>query len=112
MRSESPDCRLADIRLAWCLETYFPFTASHMEVGDFSTPLRSTRNDIGGQDGQTVELCYRLWAVCFPREDLGQSDFRLALCLEMHPPHLRLVTGGREISGLYSVEMTGRRQGV
>ena len=40
--------RLSDFRLAWCLETYSLLTASHIKVGDFSTPLRSARNDIGG----------------------------------------------------------------
>ena len=39
--------RLSDVRLAWYLETYSLLTASHIKVGDFSTPLRCARNDIG-----------------------------------------------------------------
>jgi hypothetical protein len=39
--------RLSDFRLAWYLEMYSLLTASHIKVGDFSTPLRSARNDIG-----------------------------------------------------------------
>ena len=41
------DIRLSDVRLALCLETYSPFMAGHMVQGDFSTPLRCARNDIG-----------------------------------------------------------------
>ena len=37
--------RLSDVRLAWYLETYSLLTASHIKVGDFSTPLRCARND-------------------------------------------------------------------
>ena len=39
--------RLSDFRLAWYLEMYSLHTASHIKVGDFSTPLRCARNDIG-----------------------------------------------------------------
>ena len=47
----------------------------------------------------------------------GEGDGQAArlqtgIALGNASPRLRLVTGGREISGLYSVEMTGRRQGV
>ncbi len=38
--------RLSDVRLAWYLETYSLLTASHIKVGDFSTPLRCARNDM------------------------------------------------------------------
>ena len=93
------DCQTSDWHGAW--ERIFPHTAGHMAKGDFSTALRSARNDIGGQDGQTVELCYRLWAVCFSREDLGQSDFRLALCLEMHLPLAAGYRGQGDFSTLW-----------
>ena len=39
--------RLSDFRLAWYLEMYSLLTASHIKVGDFSTPLRCARNDVG-----------------------------------------------------------------
>lgn len=40
--------RLSDFRLAWCLRTYSLLTAGHMARGDFSTALRSARNDRRG----------------------------------------------------------------
>ena len=40
--------RLSDFRLAWYLEMYSLLTASHIKVGDFSTPLRCARNDRRG----------------------------------------------------------------
>ena len=59
-----------------------------------------------------VKLCYPLSAVGFPRvreSDCQTSDWHGTW---KRIPYLRLVTGGREISGLYSAEMTGRRQGI
>ncbi len=45
--------RQSDVRLAWYLEMYSLLTASHIKVGDFSTPLRCARNDRGGEFRQS-----------------------------------------------------------
>ena len=47
VRFPREEVRLSDFRLAWYLEMYSLLTASHMAKGDFSTPLRCARNDIG-----------------------------------------------------------------
>lgn len=48
MRGETVDYQTSDVRLALCLETYFPFAAGHVARGDFGAPLRCGRNDRRG----------------------------------------------------------------
>ena len=52
--------RLSDFRLAWYLETYSLLTASHIKVGDFSTPLRCARNDMKGRSAARVQMVQRV----------------------------------------------------
>ena len=57
--------RLSDVRLAVCRETYFLLTTRTIVQEDFSTPLRSARNDRGG--------ALRQYLASFLRKEVAQS---------------------------------------
>ena len=61
LRFERADYRTSDLRLAWCLGTYSPFTVGHMVQGDFSTPLRCGRNDRRGAQTGRGDLRKEVW---------------------------------------------------
>ena len=55
-----------DLRLAERLVMFQPLTVDHMVAGDFSTPLRSARNDGGfarQSDGQIKESTIKIFLI-------------------------------------------------
>jgi hypothetical protein len=81
VRQQTAECQL------------FSNAASEVEAGDFSTPLRCGRNDVGAR-----------------RSDIRLSEVRLELCLEAYFP---LAASHIERGNFGAVrKMTWQRQGV